>query len=300
MSKLKKYVLNNLGGEALVDLLTKNLNQYNNIEDKKDSKAQELSEVINQEFNEVMRRLSSDDIELREGVESSLSSNLKDDEKAMDQIQQGVLNRYKNVYERLLKATDIFIQKVAEDFSGKRATGVSDTGAVFNAHSVLPGGEELTRAMKEGTANQLLVGKIPSMDYSIYHPTIQAIGLSKINKSLLSNNYPLPKSAKWQEYRAKTINTVNAVKELTSPLPYKDENGVEKTTSILDEMMKESSPVSRSFFDVINDICDTLGLGRPIGKSKVQEFRDSFKEITKHGQIENPLEQDLISRPELK
>ena len=306
MGKLQ-FVLNKLDGRPLLDTLRGHLSDYNKRENKDDRDAQKLKKLINLEFEEVIRRLSSPDQTLREGVENCLSMDLKGDDKdALDQINEGIKTRYQRMYNQLLEATHTFSKKVAEDFCEKQSAGVA-TSERFHYHNDLPADEDaLLKELKEGTAHERYLDEnrkklvnTPPPDYPIYHSTFQVIGLSKINQSLLFRNEPLAETALWQLYRAKTINTIDQIDKLAAPFNYLDEQGEKKTSSILDEMMKESSPALRAFFDVINSICDTLGLDIKFNKSKVQEFRDSFHKITKNVETENPLEGDLIFKPKL-
>lgn len=267
MSRFEKFLDEKFKPDMADDVLAKTLNR---LAGKGDKRSKDMFETL---YEELIKRLSSATPESQKAINNILNNSVK----------ARLLEDHKKHYNNVLTAVDIFAGQAIKDFDEKREWGEEWGDKSF--YSYLPEKFDLNEEMKTGA-----VRNIPrSGETSIYHPSVQIEILSKLKKSLLTNaGDPLPNNSDWTEYRAKTLNVMKE-------LDYQSTRTISKSgkpTIALTEMMSESSPHLRAFFDAVNRVCEWLGCKpyKAFDPSKVQEFKHRLFNISSDMKVDNPLE----------
>ncbi|MBA2651832.1 MAG: hypothetical protein H0U73_06165 [Tatlockia sp.] len=279
MSTLDKLLRKNLVTKISNEALAKALN---NFASKTDEQSKKSFAPLNKEL---VRRLSLASPEGQKEIQDSLTATVK----------ARLLEDYKKIYNDLFVAVDVLADKVIKDFLEKKSWG--EEGSDKGFYSRLPEEYDLRNEMKTGTINKL---HFPlSSETSIYHPTIQIKYLSELKKAQLTDKgEKLNACTDWTEYRGKTLSVIEKLNSFKTKILIKGD----ESPSVLEEIMSESSPHLRAFYDAVNRICEWLGSKNPFkafDPSKVQEFKHRLFNInTALQKIDNPVEIKEIFEPE--
>jgi hypothetical protein len=274
--------------KAFVSAFCTTLANFNQSETKSKSTAANIEHL----FNELIYRLSSQkDGNLNELEEELVSAQY--DAGTMQQINDGIKNRYKKMYGELLTATDTCCNAVIQDYEGKRRNEMTDN---FHYANDLPGERDLNECMQSGRADRLFKNenntyRLPGEDIILYHPIVQIIGLSRVKECLLTDGQSLDDTngeVKWQTYRDKTLNAINSLSNKLG------------NVKIADELLKESSPILRVFKDAINNVCEAIGMDPIFEQSKTQLYKAKLQRVTTNLMINNPTEPEPQSSNVLK